>query len=82
MGPFFDDLVEHRSCQKMLRGRSEATKQLTYRRLMRGGARIPPMLQRLLNTFSGDARVLGAIGLKMLCWRDNQPQKRRFPGRD
>ena len=82
VGPFFDDLAEHRSCQEMLWGRSEMKKRLTCQSLMGYETLMPPMLRWLLDTFGGDARALGAISLKMQRWRDNQPQKGRFPVRD
>jgi hypothetical protein len=82
VGLFFDNLAEHRSCQERLWGRSEMKKRLTYLSLMGYETLMPPMLRWLLDTFDGDARALGAISLNMQRWRDNQPQKGRFPGRD
>jgi hypothetical protein len=80
--PFFDDHAEHRSCQEMLWGCSEMKKRLTYLSLMGYETLTPSMLRWPLHTSDGDARALGAICLKMQRWRDNQPQKGRFPGRD
>jgi hypothetical protein len=80
--PFFDSPAEHRSCQEMLWGRSEMKKRLTCQILMEYETLMLLVLQWPLAVPSGDARTLGAIGLKRLRWRGNQPQKRRFPGRD
>ena len=80
--PFFDDLAEHRSCQEMLWGRSEMKNRLTCRSLMGYETLMLSMLRWLLDIFGGDARALGANSLKIQCWRDNPPQKGRFPVRD
>jgi hypothetical protein len=80
--PFFDDLAEHRSCQEMFRGRSEMKKRLTCQSLMGYETLMPPMLRWLLDTFGGDARAFGAMSLKIQRWRENLPQKGKFPGRD
>jgi len=80
--PFFDYPPEHRSCQEMFRGRSETKKRLTCQILMGNETLMLLVLQWRLDVPSGDARTLGAIGLKRQRWRDNQPQKGRFPGRD
>ena len=82
VGPFFDDLAEHRSCQEMLWGRSEMKKRLTCQSLMGYETLMPPMLRWLLDALGGDARALGAISLKMQRWKDSQPQKGKFPVRD
>ena len=80
--PFFDDHAEHRSCQEMLWERSEMKKQLTCQILMGYETLMLLVLRWPLDVPGGDARTLGAIGLKRQRWRDNPPQKRRFPGRD
>src|SRR5882724_9422161 len=80
--PFFHDLAEHRSCQEMFWGRSEMKERLTCQILMGYETLMLLVLRWPLDVPSGDARTLGAIGLKRQRWRDNQPQKRRFPGRD
>jgi hypothetical protein len=82
VGPFFDHLAEHRSCQEMLWGRSKMKKRLTFQSLMGYETLMSPMLRRRLDALGGDARALGAIGLKIQRWKDSQPQKAKFPVRD
>ena len=80
--PFFDNLAEHRSCQEILWERSEMKKRLTCQSIVGYESLDLSMSRWPLDASGGDARALVAISLKRQRYRDNQPQKRRFPERD